>query len=142
MLSGNALILDGTLCLLQVLKVAILAEKFATDYSWYVDTILTLIRIAGDYVSEEVSYYISSIPLHATPRNLSCMQYIMYLVYLSLFCMIRLYSLLGGKPHKTSVTEHTPNKCTPRVANSFSHSSLCLWLSGVVPSHPDRDQQR
>ena len=38
----------------QVLKVAILAEKFATDYSWYMDTILTLIRIAGDYVSEEV----------------------------------------------------------------------------------------
>ena len=33
---------------------AILAEKFATDYSWYMDTILTLIRIAGDYVSEEV----------------------------------------------------------------------------------------
>ena len=38
----------------KVLKVAILAEKFATDYSWYMDTILTLIRIAGDYVSEEV----------------------------------------------------------------------------------------
>ncbi|KAF6779951.1 hypothetical protein AHF37_00790 [Paragonimus kellicotti] len=37
-----------------VLKVAILAEKYATDYSWYVDTILNLIRVAGDYVSEEV----------------------------------------------------------------------------------------
>ena len=37
-----------------MLKVAILAEKFATDYSWYMDTILTLIRNAGDYVSEEV----------------------------------------------------------------------------------------
>ena len=43
--------------LFQVLKVAILAEKFATDYSWYVDTILTLIRIAGDYVSEEVGSF-------------------------------------------------------------------------------------
>jgi len=40
---------------LQVLKVAILAEKYAVDYTWYVDTILNLIRIAGDYVSEEVS---------------------------------------------------------------------------------------
>ena len=39
---------------LQVLKVAILAEKYAVDYKWYVDTILNLIRIAGDYVSEEV----------------------------------------------------------------------------------------
>jgi len=38
----------------QVLKVAILAEKYANDYTWYVDTILHLIRIAGDHVSEEV----------------------------------------------------------------------------------------
>merc|ERR1711892_762082 len=37
-----------------VLKVAILAEKYATDYKWYVDVILQLIRIAGDYVSDEV----------------------------------------------------------------------------------------
>lgn len=37
-----------------VLKVAILAEKYALDYTWYVDTILNLIRVAGDYVSEEV----------------------------------------------------------------------------------------
>ena len=40
---------------MQVLKVAILAEKYAIDYTWYVDVILNLIRIAGDYVSEEVS---------------------------------------------------------------------------------------
>lgn len=39
----------------QVLKVAILAEKYAVDYTWYVDTILNLIRVAGDYVSEEVT---------------------------------------------------------------------------------------
>ena len=38
-----------------VLKVAVLAEKYATDYKWYVDVILNLIRLAGDYVSEEVS---------------------------------------------------------------------------------------
>ena len=41
-----------------MLKVAILAEKYATDYKWYVDVILNLIRLAGDYVSEEVSVYI------------------------------------------------------------------------------------
>jgi len=45
-----------------VLKVAILAEKYASDYTWYVDTILHLIRIAGDHVSEEVtSYYVIDI---------------------------------------------------------------------------------
>lgn len=47
-----------------VLKVAILAEKFATDYSWYMDTILTLIRIAGDYVSEEVWFRVIQIVIN------------------------------------------------------------------------------
>ena len=33
---------------------AILSEKYAYDYTWYVDIILNLIRLAGDYMSEEV----------------------------------------------------------------------------------------
>lgn len=37
-----------------VLKIAILAERDAADYSFYVDIILNLIRVAGDYVSTEV----------------------------------------------------------------------------------------
>mmetsp|Transcript_24169 Transcript_24169/g.63073 ORF Transcript_24169/g.63073 Transcript_24169/m.63073 type:complete len:616 (-) Transcript_24169:48-1895(-) len=37
-----------------VLKIAILAEKYASDLLWYVHVILTLIRIAGDHVTEEV----------------------------------------------------------------------------------------
>jgi AP-2 complex subunit alpha len=41
--------------------VAILAEKYASDYTWYVDVILNLIRIAGDYVSEEVWYRVIQI---------------------------------------------------------------------------------
>lgn len=48
----------------QVLKVAILAEKYAVDYTWYVDTILNLIRIAGDYVSEEVWYRVIQIVIN------------------------------------------------------------------------------
>lgn len=44
-----------------VLKVAILAEKYAVDYTWYVDIMLNLIRIAGDYVSEEVWYRVIQI---------------------------------------------------------------------------------
>lgn len=47
-----------------VLKVAILAEKYAADYSWYVDVILNLIRIAGDYVSEEVWYRVIQIVIN------------------------------------------------------------------------------
>ncbi|XP_014662046.1 PREDICTED: AP-2 complex subunit alpha-like [Priapulus caudatus] len=51
-------------CMWQVLKVAILAEKYAVDYNWYVDTILNLIRIAGDYVSEEVWYRVIQIVIN------------------------------------------------------------------------------
>lgn len=47
-----------------MLKVAILAEKYATDYKWYVDVILNLIRLAGDYVSEEVWYRVIQIVIN------------------------------------------------------------------------------
>ena len=47
-----------------MLKIAILAEKFAEDYTWYVDTILNLIRLAGDYISEEVWYRIIQIVIN------------------------------------------------------------------------------
>lgn len=50
--------------LLKVLKVAILAEKYATDYTWYVDVILNLIRIAGDYVSDEVWFRVIQIVIN------------------------------------------------------------------------------
>jgi len=44
-----------------VLKIAILTEKYATEYSWYVDIMLQLISIAGDFVSDEVWYRIIQI---------------------------------------------------------------------------------
>lgn len=47
-----------------VLKIAILTEKFATEYTWYVDTILRLISSAGDHVSEEVWYRVVQIVLN------------------------------------------------------------------------------
>lgn len=37
-----------------VLKIAILAEKYATDAQWYVDVSLRLLAMAGDHVSDEV----------------------------------------------------------------------------------------
>lgn len=44
-----------------VLKIAILAEKFATAYSWYLDIILQLISTAGDQVGEEVWFRVVQI---------------------------------------------------------------------------------
>ena len=44
-----------------VLKIAILAEKFTTDLRWYVDTVLSLIQIAGSHVADEVWFRIIQI---------------------------------------------------------------------------------
>lgn len=46
-----------------VLKIAILAEKFALNLNWYVDVIVKLITIesAGDYVSDEIRFRVCQI---------------------------------------------------------------------------------
>jgi len=44
-----------------VLKIAILAERYRTDNDWFVDVILSLIRNAGDFVSEEIWYRVVQI---------------------------------------------------------------------------------
>ncbi|CAM4780291.1 unnamed protein product [Rotaria magnacalcarata] len=49
-----------------VLKIAILSEKYAIDYKWYLDIMLKLIRIAGDFVSEEVWYRVIQVVVNRT----------------------------------------------------------------------------
>jgi AP-2 complex subunit alpha len=57
-----------------VLKIALLAERHVTDYTWFVDVIIKLIRIGGDYVPDEVTCF----PFH----NSVCSQPISVLVLL------------------------------------------------------------
>jgi len=47
-----------------VLKIAILGEKYAVDYKWYLDIMLKLIRIAGDFVSEEIWYWVIQVVIN------------------------------------------------------------------------------
>ncbi|KAF8973925.1 adaptin N terminal region-domain-containing protein [Flammula alnicola] len=44
-----------------VLKIAILTEKYANSYKWYVDMILQLISTAGEHVGDEVWYRVVQI---------------------------------------------------------------------------------
>lgn len=37
-----------------VLKIAILAEKFATDLTWYFDVIIRLLTKSGDYITDDI----------------------------------------------------------------------------------------
>lgn len=38
------------------LKVAILSEKYAQDFRWYIESMVKMIELAGDYVSEDIVY--------------------------------------------------------------------------------------
>lgn len=42
-----------------VLKIAILAEKFALILNWYIDIVVKLIEHAGDYVSEDIWFRVT-----------------------------------------------------------------------------------
>ena len=42
-----------------VLKIAILAERFAENLNWYIDVIIKLIEYAGDYVSEDIWFRVA-----------------------------------------------------------------------------------
>ena len=44
-----------------VLKIAVLAEKYASKLEWYVDVILKLIEYAGDYVSDDIWFRVAQI---------------------------------------------------------------------------------
>lgn len=50
---------DYTLKEEMVLKVAILAEKFALNLTWYVDVVIKLIEYAGDYTSEDLWFRVA-----------------------------------------------------------------------------------
>jgi len=50
---------DYDLMEIMVLKVAILAEKFAINLSWYIDVIIKLIEFAGDYVDEDLWFRVA-----------------------------------------------------------------------------------
>ena len=44
-----------------VLKIAILAEKFANDLIWYIDVVVRLVTNSGDYITEDIWYRIIQI---------------------------------------------------------------------------------
>ena len=57
-----------------VLKIAILAEKFATEYTWYIDVIMKLITTAGDHVSDAIWHRV----VHFTTNNEDLREYATY----------------------------------------------------------------
>ena len=42
-----------------VLKVAVLAERFAVTLNWYIDVVIKLIEYGGDYTSEDLWFRVA-----------------------------------------------------------------------------------
>ena len=53
-LVAHLVVADAAIREEMVLKIAILAEKYATDLRWYVDIVLKIISISGDHVSDSI----------------------------------------------------------------------------------------
>jgi len=43
------------------LKIAILAEKYANEYNWYIDIVLKMMEVAGDFVTEDIIFRFAQI---------------------------------------------------------------------------------
>lgn len=62
----NLVIADATIKEDIVVKIAILAEKYSRDFKWYVDTMVQVIIVAGDYVAEAVWFRIVQVVINNT----------------------------------------------------------------------------
>lgn len=73
-----------------VLKIAVLAERYTDDLTWYVDTMLQMIALAGDFVSVDVWHRI--IQIVTNNKGLQA------------YAAAKLFSTLQSKrPHETAV---------------------------------------
>jgi AP-2 complex subunit alpha len=62
----NLVIADSTIKEDIVVKIAILAEKYSKDFKWYVDTMVQVIIVAGDYVAEAVWFRVVQVVINNT----------------------------------------------------------------------------
>ena len=94
-----------------VIKIAILAEKFALSMSWYVDTLVQVILSAGDFVSEDVS--------HMHPK---CFGYDLFRPYRAVIIMIFCVHRFGFGSCRWLLTSQRSNSTPP----------LNFWLPSRV----------
>ena len=88
-----------------VLKIAILTEKYASSYKWYVDTILQLISAAGDHVGDEVWYRVVQIVTNTEDLQ----EYAARVVFEHLKAPVAHESLVkvGGMIHDSQMCRHS-----------------------------------
>jgi hypothetical protein len=79
-----------------VLRVAILAERFSPNLQWYVDTILKLMTLAGDFVSKHIWMRVVQIV-----TNNDDLQVVLLHVFLHVLLLLGFLLLCYMCPHTT-----------------------------------------
>lgn len=98
-----------------ILKIAILAEKYAPSFTWYVDVILQMITGAGDFVTDDIWYRaIQIISQHEDVQEYACR---------------KLYeSLVPADVHETII------KCAGYVIGEYGFTLVDASVSPVTPN--------
>ncbi|KAI0981705.1 hypothetical protein GJ496_003684 [Pomphorhynchus laevis] len=122
-----------------VLKIAILAEKYAVNYKWYIDIMLNLIRVAGDFVADEVWHRViqvivnqEDIQPYAAKLCFECLQF-----EPCYETMIKVSAYILGEygNHISANLNSGPNDQLNALHSKFtscSKSTRCLLLSTYV----------
>ncbi|GFR58277.1 AP-2 complex subunit alpha-2 [Elysia marginata] len=123
-----------------VLKVAILAEKYAVDYTWYVDVILNLIRIAGDYVSEEFQLLHSK--YHLCSPNTRGLLLSTYIKFINLFPEIKtsIQEILGSDNNLRNPDVELQQRCIEYLQlSTVASPDVLATVLEEMPPFPERE---
>lgn len=121
-----------------VLKIAIIAEKFATDLRWYVDVIIKMISLAGDFVSDEIWHRVIQIVTNTEELQdhaaTTCFRFLKAPSVHETGLMVGAYILgeFGHQIKDTQVTGVAIFDCLRQKFATASPKSQCLILSCYI----------
>jgi len=99
-----------------VLKIAILAEKFAANYAWYVDTILTLISAAPEDVPDDIWFRVVQIVTnHDDIQKYAC-ETTLKVCYPPPINLLSVEDTPKTKKQQKALKHHTCHQTTVKVA--------------------------
>ena len=115
------------------LKIAILSEKFAPDYLWYIDCCLKMLEVAGDYAPEDIIYRIvqmvtgfegkesdKNLQIHACEKCLALLN-----KNYTFECVVRLSALLFGEFANLFIQKNKEHDLVKLADLLWNHTSVC-----------------
>lgn len=123
-----------------VLKIAILAEKFASQYKWYVDVMLRVITVAGDIMSNDIWFRV----VKTVTNHQDVQQYATETAFLALKedtvneTMVKLAAFLCGEFGK--LIAKSPESQQGKHAKAHSGAEQCRVLTSKfsIASEPTK----